>query len=93
MDVYRPRRLCRAPLPDRSPARLTPPVPSSPSKLGAESTAHDTYAHGYRVTLATDAMADGGAEAHRGSVERIFPRLGESGGTAEVLEPLAKTHG
>ncbi|MEU9387513.1 isochorismatase family protein [Streptomyces sp. NPDC048279] len=63
------------------------------TSIGVESTARDAYAHGYHVTLATDAMADADPEAHRGSVERIFPRLGESGSTAEVLELLAKTHG
>ncbi|MEU0969313.1 hydrolase [Streptomyces sp. NPDC005917] len=63
------------------------------TSIGVESTARDAYAHGYHVTLATDAMADADPEAHGGSVERIFPRLGESGSTAEVLELLAKTHG
>ncbi|MGW0998548.1 hydrolase [Streptomyces sp. NPDC002520] len=62
------------------------------TSIGVESTARDAYAHGYHVTLATDAMSDSDVEAHRGSVERIFPRLGESGTTAEVLELLAKTH-
>ncbi|MFF4568029.1 hydrolase [Streptomyces sp. NPDC001410] len=62
------------------------------TSIGVESTARDAYAHGYHVTLATDAMADSDAEAHLGSVERIFPRLGESGTTAEILELLAKTH-
>lgn len=62
------------------------------TSIGVESTARDAYAHGYHVTLATDAMADSDPEAHRGSVERIFPRLGESGTTAEVLELLTKTH-
>ncbi|MEU8970575.1 isochorismatase family protein [Streptomyces monashensis] len=62
------------------------------TSIGVESTARDAYAHGYHVTLATDAMADADADAHTNSVERIFPRLGESGTTAEVLELLAKTH-
>jgi nicotinamidase-related amidase len=62
------------------------------TSIGVESTARDAYAHGYHVTLATDAMADADAEAHANSVERIFPRLGESGTTAEILELLAKTH-
>ncbi|MFJ9561072.1 hydrolase [Streptomyces fuscichromogenes] len=62
------------------------------TSIGVESTARDAYAHGYHVTLATDAMADADPEAHRNSIERIFPRLGESGSTAEVLELLAKTH-
>ncbi|MFD4505001.1 hydrolase [Streptomyces sp. NPDC058457] len=63
------------------------------TSIGVESTARDAYAHGYHVTLATDAMADADADAHHNSVERIFPRLGESGSTAEVLELLAETHG
>ncbi|MEU5535404.1 isochorismatase family protein [Streptomyces sp. NPDC020362] len=62
------------------------------TSIGVESTARDAYAHGYHVTLATDAMADSDPQAHAGSVERIFPRLGESGTTADVLELLAKTH-
>lgn len=62
------------------------------TSIGVESTARAAYEHGYNVTLATDAMADADLEAHRGSVERIFPRLGETGTTAEVLELLAKTH-
>lgn len=62
------------------------------TSIGVESTARDAYAHGYHVTLATDAMADAVPEAHANSVERIFPRLGESGTTAEILELLAKTH-
>jgi hypothetical protein len=37
-------------------------------------------------------MSDIDAETHRNSVERIFPRLGETGTTDEILEVLAKTH-
>lgn len=48
---------------------------------------------GYHVTLATDAMSDLDAVSHAHSIERIFPRLGETGTSAEVLELLAKTHG
>lgn len=61
------------------------------TSIGVESTARAAHEHGYHVTLATDAMADVDAEAHRNSVERIFPRLGESGTTAEIVELLAKT--
>ncbi|MCD0483764.1 hydrolase [Streptacidiphilus sp. ASG 303] len=61
------------------------------TSIGVESTARAAYEHGYHVTLATDAMADMDAEAHRNSVERVFPRLGETGTTAEVVELLAKT--
>ncbi|MGW5335690.1 hydrolase [Streptomyces bauhiniae] len=62
------------------------------TSIGVESTARDAYAAGYHVTLATDAMADADADAHANSVERIFPRLGESATTVEILELLAKTH-
>jgi hypothetical protein len=36
-------------------------------------------------------MADREVEAHDNSVQRIFPRLGENGTTAEIVELLAKT--
>lgn len=62
------------------------------TSIGVESTARAAHEHGYHVTLASDAMSDMDAEAHQGSVERIFPRLGETGTTAEVLKLLAKTH-
>jgi nicotinamidase-related amidase len=62
------------------------------TSIGVESTARAAYEHGYHVTVATDAVADLTPEAHANSVERIFPRLGETGTTAEILELLAKTH-
>lgn len=62
------------------------------TSVGVESTARAAHEHGYHVTLATDAMSDLDAETHRHSVERIFPRLGERGTTAEILELLTKTH-
>ncbi|MFI7587217.1 hydrolase [Spongisporangium articulatum] len=61
------------------------------TSIGVESTARQAHEHGYHVTLATDAMADRSAESHRHSVERLFPRLGETGTTAEVLEMLARS--
>ena len=38
--------------------------------------------------LATDAMTDRSAEVHANSVERIFPRLGETATTVEILAGL-----
>ena len=61
------------------------------TSIGVESTARAAYEHGYHVVLATDAMTDVNAAAHDNSVERIFPRLGETATTAAVLEMLAKT--
>ncbi|WP_225627454.1 isochorismatase family protein [Streptomyces werraensis] len=62
------------------------------TSIGVESTARAAHEHGYHVTVVTDAVTDMDADAHRNSVEKIFPRLGETGTTAEVLELLAKTH-
>lgn len=61
------------------------------TSIGVESTARAAHEHGYHVTLATDAMSDLDAVSHAHSIERIFPRLGETGTSAEVLELLAKT--
>jgi nicotinamidase-related amidase len=58
---------------------------------GVESTARSAYDHGYHVVLATDAMTDIDPDAHTNSIERIFPKLGETATTAEILEMLAKT--
>jgi nicotinamidase-related amidase len=60
------------------------------TSLGVESTARAAHEHGYHVTLATDAMSDMREEAHLNSVQRIFPRLGETGTTAEILDLLTK---
>ena len=55
------------------------------TSFGVESSARDAYDHGYNVVLATDAMTDLRAEAHENSVTRIFPLLGQTGTTAEIL--------
>lgn len=58
------------------------------TSIGVESTARSLYDAGYNVVLVTDAMTDRDAEAHRNSVERIFPRLGETTTTDELLQRL-----
>jgi nicotinamidase-related amidase len=58
------------------------------TSMGVESTARAAHEHGYHVTLAVDAMADMSPEAHENSVVRIFPRLGETGTTDEILALL-----
>jgi len=60
------------------------------TSAGVESTARFAHELGFNVTLAVDAMADRGAEAHENSVARIFPRIGETGTTAEILALLGK---
>jgi nicotinamidase-related amidase len=58
------------------------------SSAGVESTARQAHEHGYNVTLAVDAMTDRDPDTHANSVTRIFPKLGETGTTAEILALL-----
>ena len=60
------------------------------TSLGVESTARSAHDHGYHVVFVTDAMTDLDPEKHRHSVEKVFPRLGESDATASVLTLLAR---
>ena len=55
---------------------------------GVESTARQAYEQGFNVTLAIDAMTDIRPEAHRYSIAKVFPRLGETGTTAEIIDLL-----
>ncbi|MEP7455978.1 isochorismatase family protein [Phyllobacterium sp. SB3] len=58
------------------------------TSMGVESTARHGYELGLNVTLALDAMTDLSPEAHDNSVTRIFPRLGETGSTREIVNLL-----
>lgn len=58
------------------------------TSAGVESTARQAHEHGFHVTLAIDAMTDMNPDAHLNSVTRIFPRLGESGTTQEIIALL-----
>ena len=55
------------------------------TSIGVESTARHAYEAGFHVTLAVDAMTDMNADAHQNSIPRIFPRLGETGTTQEII--------
>jgi nicotinamidase-related amidase len=57
---------------------------------GVESTARQAYEAGFNVTLAVDAMTDARPEAHEYSITKIFPRLGETGTSQEIIDLLAK---
>lgn len=57
---------------------------------GVEVTARQAYELGFNVTLATDAMTDMQADAHSYSVTRVFPRIGESGTTQEIINFLGR---
>ncbi|WBO20879.1 isochorismatase family protein [Sphingomonas abietis] len=55
---------------------------------GVESTARQAYELGFNVTLALDAMTDSRPDAHDHTIAKIFPRLGETGSTADILSLL-----
>ncbi len=58
---------------------------------GVESTARQAYECGFHVTLAVDAMTDVSMDPHIHSLTKIFPRLGETGTTQEILDLLNRT--
>jgi nicotinamidase-related amidase len=58
---------------------------------GVEVTARQAYELGFNVTLATDAMTDLLADAHAWSIARVFPRIGETGATQEIIDLLEKS--
>jgi nicotinamidase-related amidase len=58
------------------------------TSVGVEATARSAYDYGYDVVLVVDAMTDRDADAHRHSVEKIFPRIGETDTTENVLTLL-----
>jgi nicotinamidase-related amidase len=57
---------------------------------GVEATARQAYEQGFNVTLVIDAMTDVRPEAHDYSVANVFPRLGETGMTRDVLDRLER---
>ena len=58
------------------------------TSIGVESTARYAHECGFNVTLCVDAMTDMNADAHDNSINRIFPRLGETGTTSDVIAAL-----
>lgn len=60
------------------------------TSVGVEATARQAWERGFNVTLALDAMTDGSIEAHEHSVRSIFPRLGETGRTHEIVSLLTQ---
>lgn len=64
------------------------------TSAAVESTARHAHELGFNVALAVDAMTDMNADAHHNSITRIFPRLGETGTTPEIIDLLeAARHG
>ena len=60
------------------------------TSAGVEATARQAYEQGFNVTLAVDAMTDLRKEAHEYSIRSVFPRLGETGTTQEIISLLEK---
>lgn len=58
------------------------------TSVGVEATARQAYEQGFNVTLAIDAMTDTREEAHQYSIGRVFPRIGETGTTKEIISLL-----
>jgi nicotinamidase-related amidase len=60
------------------------------TSVGVEATARQAYEQGFNVTLALDAMTDLREEAHEHSIRNVFPRVGETGSTQEIIALLEK---
>lgn len=58
---------------------------------GVEVTARQAYELGFNVTLATDAMTDMQSDAHTYSITRVFPRIGETGTTQEIIDLMKRS--
>jgi nicotinamidase-related amidase len=58
------------------------------TSIGVESTARSAFDHRYNIAFVVDAMTDRDAESHRHSAEKIFPRMGQTTSTANVLKLL-----
>lgn len=55
---------------------------------GVEATARSAYDLGYNVAMVVDAMTDQSEEAHQFNVEKVFPKIGETDRTENVLKLL-----
>jgi nicotinamidase-related amidase len=58
------------------------------TSAGVESTARSAFDLGYHVVVITDAITDRNPDAHRHTVESVFPRIAETTTTADVLNHL-----
>jgi nicotinamidase-related amidase len=57
---------------------------------GVEVTARQAYELGFNITFAIDAMTDVDADAHTYSVTRVFPKIGQTGTTGEIIALLKR---
>ena len=59
------------------------------TSAGVEGTARAASELGYNISFALDAITDSNPEAHNNSVKNVYPRLGESGSTEDVIAKLS----
>lgn len=60
------------------------------TSIGIETTARQAFEAGFNIAFASDAMADLVPAAHENSLTRIFPRLGETGSTLDIVRHLER---
>jgi len=58
------------------------------TSIGVEGTARAASELGYNISFATDAMTDTQPLTHERSIQFIFPRMGETGSTREIIEKM-----
>jgi nicotinamidase-related amidase len=58
---------------------------------GVESTARSAHEEGFHVSLPIDAMTDRTPESHDYSIQKIFPRIAETGTTEDLIKLLDGT--
>jgi nicotinamidase-related amidase len=58
------------------------------TSIGVEGTARGAHERAYNVTFASDAMSDRSMAAHEHSLQVIFPMIGETGTTEEIIAML-----
>lgn len=59
---------------------------------GVEATVRHAHELGYTVVVVTDAISDRDLATHAHSVTNVFPKMAETGTTAEVLALLETSH-
>jgi len=55
---------------------------------GVEASARSAFDYGYNVVFVVDAMMDRDTETHKFCVEKVFPKIGETDTTANLLAKL-----
>ena len=59
------------------------------ASVGVEGTARAASELGYNISIAVDAVTDRTIEAYQHSINKIFPRIAETGTTSDIIVKLA----